>query len=635
LERSRFSTNLGNLLKGAGWDSVFLSLFGIFCALEILMESNSRSLAQGAPIAIAFNRILGGYSCFLSLIMAAMVLIVLQSVIRQRTSLRTTVPALLHTWCSKFVACIHVMSIGGILVLNVWLRLGGLLFLTTQMLVLTSLWLGSNRRYQIVLSTQRLSLLSTCIWVLYSLVSSIRQATLNTESSEVMASFVFVYLVTWICLHVLVDIAPYKDCHSESWFSRGRAWLGIRRLLGKVVSIDFGHHEYALMIILVLLISSYAVHGIGSRIYTNAYFPFYGNVFSSSEVTRFGNGSVVLGGLDYAGVSSATWKCTVQILPFMSEQMKQASEAFLAIGGAPISRNAPSISVDSVGWRDENFTEGWTFCVSSGLNESRAVSDGFTYVVSSNLEADRSYYLMSKTVPALSTDEYPFFAVRWKSTARIARVDVEYAVGGPDQCVVGSGRSSDNGYSSEWRTTVFQLSSNRTVKDVILGIDDDYNWLQTSNDVTGPQTVSFSQVMFFSYDKSSQVKITLNDHLVLDASLLFEQNGTYTLSPNKYQTWTLPGTAQTCLKIPLGIDKLRLENSLNITVTEGARWDVSSVVVWIVLYMDAVSPAWRSNVGFIFLIFGFELVLIVILLKRFGLLPKWLLGRRFRFSLRP
>jgi hypothetical protein len=338
---------------------------------------------------------------------------------------------------------------------------------------------------------------------------------------------------------------------------------------------------------------------------------------------------VALGGLDYDSASSVTWNYTVQIMPFMSEQMKQASEAFLAISGAPISRTAPAISA---GWRDENFTEGWAFYVANGLNESGAVSDGFTYVVSSNLEANRSYYLMSKTIPALSTDEYQFFAVRWKSTSRIARVDVEYVVGRSDQCVVGSSRSSDNGYSSEWRTTVFKLPSNRTVNAVIVGIDDTYNWLQTSSDVTGPQTVSFSQVMFFSSPsaKLSQVKITLNGQQVLDESLLFEENGSYTLPPNKYSTWTRPDSSQTCLKIPLGIDKLKVENSLNITVAEGVQLDISSVAVFIVLDMGAVSPIWRLNVGYIFLIFGFDLILIVIFLWKCGLLPKRFLARRFR-----
>jgi len=634
LIRIRFSIHLGNLLKGAGWNSIFLLLFGIFCALEILIESNSRSLAQGAPIAIAFNRILGDYSSFLSLAIAVIILILLQSIIHQRRSLRTTVPTLLHTWYSKLIACIHVMSIGSIFVLNVWLQLGGLLFLTTQMLVLASLWLGSNRRYPIFLTTQRLSLLSTCIWILYSLVSSARQVTLNTEL-KVVTSFVFVYLITWICLHVLVDIDTGKGCPSESWFSRTLHCLGIRKLLRKVVSINFGRREYAYMIILLLLTSSYAVHAIGSRVYTNAYFPFYGDIFSSSGVTRLGNGSVVLGGLDYDGASSVTWNYTVYILPFMSEPMRQASETFLAISGVPISRTAPEIPEDSVGWRDENFTEGWTLYTANGLNGSGAVSDGFTYSISSDLEVSRSYYLMRKTVPALSTDEYQFFAVRWNSTSRIVRVDVEYADGLADQCVVGSGRSSDNGYSSEWRTTVFKLPSNRTVKGIIVGIDDTYDWLQTSSDVTGPQTVSFSQVMFFSRsDKSSQVKITLNGQQIFDESLDFEESGSYTLPPNKYSTWTRPDSSQTSMKIPLDIDKLKLENSLNITVKEGVQLDIGSVAVFIVLYMAAVSPMWSSNVGFIFLIFGFDLIIIVIFLWKCGLLPKRLLKRRLQISKR-
>ena len=625
MERNRFSTNLGNLLKGSGWNSIFLLIFGIFCALEILIESNSRSLAQGAPIAIAFNRILGEYSSFLSFTMAVIILILLQSIIQQRRSLRTTVPPLLHTWYSKLVACIHVMIIGCILVLNVWLQLGGLLFLTTQMLVLASLWLCSNRRYSIVLTTQRLSLLSTCIWILYSLIANFRQVTLNTEL-EVVTSFVFVYLITWICLHVLVDIVSSNDPPSESWFSRKLQCPGIRKLSRKVFSINFGRREYAYMIIVLLLSSSYAVHGISSRIYTNAYFPFYGDIFSSSGVTRLENGSMVLGGLGYDETSSVTWNYTVHIMPFMSEQMTQASETFLSISGAPISRTAPEIPADSVGWRDENFTEGWAFFVANGLNESRAVSDGFSYSISSDLEAGRSYYLMSKTVPALSTDEYQFFAVRWNSTSRIVRVDVEYADGIADQCVVGSGRSSDNGFSSEWRTTIFKLPSNRTVKEIIVGIDDTYDWLQTSNDVMGSQTVSFSQVMFFSgSDKSSQVKITLNGQQILDESLDFEENGSYTLPPNKYSTWTRPDSSLTSLKIPLDIDKLKLENSLNITVTEGVQLDISSVTVFIVLYMSAVSPMWSSNVGFIFLIFVFDLSLIVIFLWKWGLLPKRLL----------
>jgi len=303
-----------------------------------------------------------------------------------------------------------------------------------------------------------------------------------------------------------------------------------------------------------------------------------------------------LGGLDYDGASSVTWNYTVYILPFMSEPMRQASETFLAISGVPISRTAPEIPEDSVGWRDENFTEGWTLYTANGLNGSGAVSDGFTYSISSDLEVSRSYYLMRKTVPALSTDEYQFFAVRWDSTSRIVRVDVEYADGLADQCVVGSGRSSDNGYSSEWRTTVFKLHSNRTVKGIIVGIDDTYDWLQTSSDVTGPQTVSFSQVMFFSRsDKSSQVKITLNGQQIFDESLDFEESGSYTLPPNKYSTWTLPDTLDLFFLIPFDVNLLSTLNTVNISVGNNVYWKIHFPQIHLNTNLNKLSaPAWKS-----------------------------------------
>ena len=514
---------------------------------------------------------------------------------------------------SSWMKVIGVLYLGSLITISILLLLFGFadptpLFI--QLVLLGTFW-RLRKRIALGLDIQGISLMFTVIYVLYALLIS---------KNILVGLITLPFLFSWIFL------VGVNHRHGDPSIFRQL----LNKTVVKLIKVRLRRRDYVACFLILLAVYGHLAFALTYSGYENIWSPqftFYGNPVSSiGEMKSLGNGSIALGGLDYDGTSSVTWNYTVQIMPFMSEQMTQASETFLSISGAPISRTAPEIPADSVGWRDENFTEGWAFFVANGLNESRAVSDGFSYSISSDLEAGRSYYLMSKTVPALSTDEYQFFAVRWNSTSRIVRVDVEYADGIADQCVVGSGRSSDNGFSSEWRTTIFKLPSNRTVKEIIVGIDDTYDWLQTSNDVMGSQTVSFSQVMFFSgSDKSSQVKITLNGQQILDESLDFEENGSYTLPPNKYSTWTRPDSSLTSLKIPLDIDKLKLENSLNITVTEGVQLDISSVTVFIVLYMSAVSPMWSSNVGFIFLIFVFDLSLIVIFLWKWGLLPKRLL----------
>jgi hypothetical protein len=147
---------------------------------------------------------------------------------------------------------------------------------------------------------------------------------------------------------------------------------------------------------------------------------------------------------------------------------------FLYVGGSD-----PSDSVDvawlanehyqRAGWKDDSFKSGWrTHPLYVGTISPNIATDGnilsFSWDFTPNSGAYQ-YYYYTKNV-SVSTDDYPYILVRWKSTGPIATVAVAYKGSETNQNEVVSYSSE----SSDWTVAIVKMEPSRELAYVMVGI---------------------------------------------------------------------------------------------------------------------------------------------------------------------
>ena len=148
-----------------------------------------------------------------------------------------------------------------------------------------------------------------------------------------------------------------------------------------------------------------------------------------------------------------------------------------------------------VGWKDDSFRiDEWRVSLSLHWEEQtpQLSTDGDILTMTGVFQKEvREGYRITKDVPNVSTDEYPYVIVRWKSTATCAGVAVEY-----DDAIMQVLNPAVTWhyaqYSSDWKVSVVKLPEGKTITAVRLALDDYPSW----TDIEGIHSVYFDYVMF-------------------------------------------------------------------------------------------------------------------------------------------
>jgi len=144
------------------------------------------------------------------------------------------------------------------------------------------------------------------------------------------------------------------------------------------------------------------------------------------------------------------------------------------------------------GWKEDSFKEGWqTHPYYAGSISPTITSDGnileicHDFVLSDPPEHQYYYYTKSCQI---STSEYPWILVRWKSTGVVAVVAVAYGDDPKSQFAV----VPFNSLAFTWEETIVQLEPGKEVVYVMVGITN----LGKMAVVEGPRTVSIDSILF-------------------------------------------------------------------------------------------------------------------------------------------
>jgi len=137
---------------------------------------------------------------------------------------------------------------------------------------------------------------------------------------------------------------------------------------------------------------------------------------------------------------------------------------------------------NSIGWRDDSFTSGWTKWIQGGWegrNPPEMSTDGDILTLQGEFVLNKySYYYISTVVNNVSTDTYPFLIMKWMSTNKVAYGEVSYADGSKERILYWGS------YSPNWDLKVFKLRSGTVVKEIIIGLSN----LGKEKDVSGTQS---------------------------------------------------------------------------------------------------------------------------------------------------
>jgi len=122
------------------------------------------------------------------------------------------------------------------------------------------------------------------------------------------------------------------------------------------------------------------------------------------------------------------------------------------------------------GWKEDSFKSGWAFSEIWQI-EPMNFSDGNILSLSGNFTPgiyedpyQDAYYVKSVNI---STDEYPYMIVRWKSTDQVAVVYAYFGEPGqaPNQEIV-----SFNSFSFDWSVALVQLEPGREITYIMVGV---------------------------------------------------------------------------------------------------------------------------------------------------------------------
>jgi hypothetical protein len=123
-----------------------------------------------------------------------------------------------------------------------------------------------------------------------------------------------------------------------------------------------------------------------------------------------------------------------------------------------------------VGWKDDSFKNGWApHPIYTGSIQPSITTDGniltLSYLFKSDVSAEYYYYTKAVNV---STDDFNYVLVRWKSNGPVAVAAVYYGAElWNAEYIVRVGSQSDG-----WATTVVELPSGRMLSYVMVGISD-------------------------------------------------------------------------------------------------------------------------------------------------------------------
>lgn len=118
----------------------------------------------------------------------------------------------------------------------------------------------------------------------------------------------------------------------------------------------------------------------------------------------------------------------------------------------------------NVGWKEVSFKSGWqTHPTYTGTIRPNISTDGNVLEMSWNFTSDLYQYYYYVKPCNVSTDDYQYVTVRWKSTGPIAVVGVYFEEGSLDIVPLSS-------QSSGWTTTIKQLPPGKNITMVLVGI---------------------------------------------------------------------------------------------------------------------------------------------------------------------
>jgi len=142
----------------------------------------------------------------------------------------------------------------------------------------------------------------------------------------------------------------------------------------------------------------------------------------------------------------------------------------------------------NVGWKDDSFLTDWGIRHGQGFEQAPIEErSGDILTLTGDFRKDtRQVYWLQKVV-RLSTDLYPYFIVRWRSTGACAISWVYYSDGDGESIVFYGSESM------EWTTTIVRLPPGKTVSSVMIGLDD-----FTEEATSGIQSAYFDYVMLAS-----------------------------------------------------------------------------------------------------------------------------------------
>jgi len=143
-----------------------------------------------------------------------------------------------------------------------------------------------------------------------------------------------------------------------------------------------------------------------------------------------------------------------------------------------------------VGWKEDSFKrlDRWrTHDLYKGTMMPSISSDGNVLRMSYSFTPNTYWYYYYVTSVSISTNDYPYLLMRWKSDQPVAAAAVYFEVGGVQEIIpVGS-------QSMNWNTVVVPLPSNSAVSIVMIGISNVKNMK-----LAGPATMQIDYILFSS-----------------------------------------------------------------------------------------------------------------------------------------
>lgn len=346
-------------------------------------------------------------------------------------------------------------------------------------------------------------------------------------------------------------------------------------------------------IILILILAYMPLMGaIDQKTYMN--FTSFSDTFftSSGGYTKLEDGYIILGDLKSENTSWGTWNLVMRTLPFMTQEMKHVTDAYVLIPKSfpatnerPVRTHAHTHSV----WRDDTFTTGW-FPDQYGSTNYSFTSDGDIATISGTFSANTAGSVwIRRHVPAISTNTYPFLVFRVYVEDGINSnwlVEIHYTDGSLEGWY---------GYNVAWRTFTKMLTSGKTVSNINVRVENNRaaTWVGY-----GTQYAYFDYIALGSDLSAKSIRVTLNGNPILYNGLTFEKDGLFTLPP--------PYDSNVRIDIPL--DEIKIENLLNITVDSKVSWKIYSIHLFLHTQISSLHPVWTQFVPHIFLIFALELV---------------------------